>query len=98
MSAINPIVLQGAATDVALRPQATDQPKLTPAKEEHGDVVTVRGQVLTAEGRPAVGAKVSAIWDVQTWDVWYRPIATVNTGPNGLFELGLLKIAIRQEP
>ncbi len=88
----------GAATDVALRPQATDQPKLTPAKEEHGDLVSVRGQVLTAEGRPAVGAKVSAIWDVQTWDAWYRPIATVNTGPNGLFELVFRKSQFGKSP
>ncbi|HEV3298230.1 MAG TPA: M56 family metallopeptidase [Planctomycetaceae bacterium] len=88
----------GAATDVALTPPATDQPKLTPAKEEHGDLVTVRGQVLTAEGRPAVGAKISAIWDVETWDVWYRPIATVNTGPNGLFELVFRKSQFGKSP
>jgi protocatechuate 3,4-dioxygenase beta subunit len=81
----------GAATDVVLSPPTTDQPQLTPTKEEHGDLVSVRGQVLTAAGRPAVGAKISLIWEADTWEALYRPIATVTTASNGRFELAYRK-------
>jgi beta-lactamase regulating signal transducer with metallopeptidase domain len=86
------------ADEKSNEPTPAQSSKLLPAREEHGDLVTVRGQVLTAEGRPAVGAKISAIWDVETWDVWYRPIATVNTGPNGLFELVFRKSQFGKSP
>jgi beta-lactamase regulating signal transducer with metallopeptidase domain len=77
----------GAATDDVPSPASAGPNELTPAKEEHGDVVTVRGQVLRPDGRPAVGAKVSAIWYVGTIEAEYRPIASVITSPGGLFEL-----------
>jgi beta-lactamase regulating signal transducer with metallopeptidase domain len=88
----------GAATDDVPSSASTGPNKLIPAKEEHGDVVTVRGQVLQADGRPAVGAKVSAIWNVDTSEVEYRPIATVTTSPSGLFELVYRKSQLGKIP
>jgi beta-lactamase regulating signal transducer with metallopeptidase domain len=77
----------GAATADGPPSALTVPDTLTPAKEEHGDVITVRGRVLKPDGRPAVGVKVSAIWNVDTIEVEYRQIASVSTSPSGLFEL-----------
>jgi nitrogen fixation protein FixH len=36
-----------------------------PSKEEHGDVLTIRGRVLMVDGRPVAGAKVSVVMFVK---------------------------------
>ena len=44
-----------------------------PSKEVNGDLVTVRGQVLTPDGRPAAGATVGVFGPVFRLDVPKRP-------------------------
>ncbi len=34
---------------------------LLPSKEEHGDLLTIRGRVVMSDGRPVAGAKVSVV-------------------------------------
>ena len=61
---------------------------MLPAKEENGDLLTVRGQVLGPDGRPEVGAKItvfcpSYVNRIEQWE----SIARLTVGPTGLFEL-----------
>jgi 5-hydroxyisourate hydrolase-like protein (transthyretin family) len=58
-----------------------------PSREEHGDDMTVRGQVLQPDGKPAAGAKVSARRTYWTSNVKWRPLAATIADAEGRFEL-----------
>ena len=64
--------------------------KPLPPKQENGDLVTVRGQVLKPNGQPAVGAKVFALSKYWTLHGWRHLFATAIAGPVGQFELPIV--------
>ena len=66
--------------------------KMLPAKEENGDLLRVRGQVLGPDGRPEVGAKITVFCPsyVNRIEQW-ASIARLTVGPTGLFELDYRK-------
>jgi hypothetical protein len=61
--------------------------KRLPSKEINGDLVTVRGQVLTPDGRPAGGATVGVFGPTIRLDIPKRPLATTTSRPDGTFEI-----------
>lgn len=68
--------------------------RLLPAREEQGDVFTVRGRVLKSDGQPAAGARVSIVryyFDAQSKR---PPVAKGQAGPQGEFELSYRKSQI----
>jgi len=71
----------------AISPDQTGEIKLLPTKEELDDLITVRGQVLTPDGRPAAGARVSMRRQYWTSSVKWRPFAAATADAAGRFEL-----------
>jgi hypothetical protein len=88
------------ATSAGL-PTPHDAPKRAlvklPSREEHGDVVTIRGQVLRPDRRPAAGARVAAFrYDFQFTPRPSRPpLASTTADQHGKFELTLPKSQFR---
>jgi len=64
-----------------------------PSKEVKGDLVTIRGQVLTPDGKPAAGATVGVFGPMYLLDVPKRPVATTKSGTDGTFEITYSRLA-----
>jgi beta-lactamase regulating signal transducer with metallopeptidase domain len=78
----------GAATESKA---PAGQNKLIPAKEERGEVFTVRGRVLRPDGQPAGGARVSIVRYYFDLGSKRLSVATGQAGPRGEFELSYRK-------
>jgi beta-lactamase regulating signal transducer with metallopeptidase domain len=88
---VSPSLAQKEPQPTAANSRPAETPvknKLLPAKEEKGDLLTIRGQVLGPDGRPQVGATITVFCPsyVNRIEQW-ASIARVTVGPTGLFEL-----------
>ncbi len=61
--------------------------KSLPSKKQNTDVVTLRGQVLRPDGKPAAGAGVSLRRNYWTKSVKWLPVAVATADANGNFAL-----------
>jgi beta-lactamase regulating signal transducer with metallopeptidase domain len=64
-----------------------DDAKSLSSQEQTSDVVTLRGQVLRPDGKPAGEARVSLRRHYYTHDVKWLPVAVAKVDANGNFEL-----------
>jgi beta-lactamase regulating signal transducer with metallopeptidase domain len=69
-------------------PEAKSAPeiKLLPSKEDNGETRTVRGRVLTPEGRPAAGARVG-IYELDSGRLERVALATTEAQAGGTFAI-----------
>ncbi len=77
-------------------PSSNESPKSIKrlaSKEVNGDLVTIRGQVLTPDGRPAAGATVGVFGPMYLLDVPKHPVAMTKTGPDGRFEIAYSRLS-----
>jgi hypothetical protein len=92
-------LLAAYSTTGAVFPQSPAVPTLEsasankrlPSKEVHGDLVTIRGQVLTPDGRPADGATVWALRPLDGRLPVEPPNPSTHTRPDGSFEFSYPK-------
>jgi beta-lactamase regulating signal transducer with metallopeptidase domain/protocatechuate 3,4-dioxygenase beta subunit len=88
---------QASATDPQKKPdfdpKSAREIKPLPSKEINGEMRTLRGRVVTPDGRPAAGARV-AVCSVNVTSLDRAPpIATTQAQPDGMFEISYLPAA-----
>jgi beta-lactamase regulating signal transducer with metallopeptidase domain len=76
----------GKATPEA-KPASSRESGILPSKEANGDVLTIRGRVVTPDGRPAAGAKIAILSFYVVGRELQPPIATANARSDGRFEI-----------
>ncbi|HEX4072631.1 MAG TPA: M56 family metallopeptidase [Planctomycetaceae bacterium] len=71
----------------AMTPTRPTQPGPTASNEKSVEMISVRGQVLRPDGRPAAGAKVLALHGIFSARENSEPLATTLAGPGGEFAI-----------